>query len=746
MKVSRRALLVGGLVAGGGMGIAYVSHRLDDGDAAVKFGASTPNELPLNAFVKLSRDGRVTVAVHRAEMGQGVTTALPMLLAEEMDADLTQVSYEFAPNDRDYFNFGVMLRGRPLGPIEDRFWAATGTSVIREIFRAMGMSLTISSASVIDAWDTLRPAGAAARAMLLAAAAERWNTPIETLRTEPGRVIDPNAGRSLGYGELAAAAALVTPPSAPKLKSPASYRLVGNDLPRLDSREKALGKARFGIDVRDDAVLHAAVAMPPTAGGRVADFDDREAAQLPGVIGTQLLGDRAIAIFAKDSWTAMRAAKQVRITSAAFTGNASNWRDDYQSFLDSQEPSVFREEGDVEAPRPDHLNLMREYSAPFLAHACLEPMNCAARLEDGQLTVWAPTQAHSVARDVAASIAGLPPEAVTVERTLLGGGFGRRAEMDFVELAVAAAVARAGETVQLTYTREQDMQQDMYRPAAFSRLRGEINRQGEISSIDCELVTQSVVASYFQRTPTPRGGEAAADGSMASGASNMVYAIPNLRVRAIPAETGIPVGYWRSTGTSYNAFFVESFMDELAELANIDPLEFRLHHLAHSPKHKKVLETAAERGDWQSPLPAGRGRGVALTDSHGSVCAQVIEITLIDTTVRVDRVVCVLDCREVVHPGIVRDQLFSAINDGLASALTGRIDFDGEGVARQDNFDTYPLLRQADQPEMDIVLLPLGGRPGGVGEPGVPAVAPALAGAIYAAGGPRLRHLPLDNL
>jgi len=744
VTLSRRALIVAGVAAGGGLGLWYASRRLDDGDASAKFVASSPDSRALNAFIKIAPDGRVICAVHRAEMGQGVTTALPMLLAEELDADWSRVSYEFAPVDRDYFNFGIMERGRPLGPIEDSSGAAIGTALFRELFHAIGMSMTISSASVIDAWDSLRPAGAAARQMLVEAAAARWNTPAGELVTEPGVVVNPVSGARLEYGELADDAARISPPSDPPLKNPADWRLAGRPLPRLDVPTKVTGSARFALDTRLPGLRYAAIVHSPVAGGQVGDWDAGDARAMPGVERVVPAGRHALAVIAGNSWQARQGAMRLRLENTGATGaegvDSTGLFAAYRRELERDEPPVFREDGDALGVLACRTPIEAEYRLPYLAHVCMEPMNCTALVEADRVEVWAPTQANSIARDVAAATTGVDPSQVTVHTTLMGGGFGRRAEMDFVEQAVAAAMAVPGTPVQASWAREQDVRHDMYRPAALARLRAALDASGKVSALDYRLVTQSVVASYFARTPTPRGGDAEGDGSMASGASNLVYAIPNLRVSAIPVENGVPVGYWRSTGTSVNGFIVEAFMDELAEVAGADPLEFRLRHLDPAGPQRRVLERLAELVDWQP----GGGRGLALTESHGSICGQVVEIDVSNDRLKILRVSCVLDCRRIVHPDIVRSQVESAILDGLAAALYGEITL-ASGRVQQGNFDRYRLPRLADTPQLEIVLMESGGRPGGVGEPAVPAVAPALVNALRSSGTGNVYELPLSR-
>ncbi|MDJ0926926.1 MAG: molybdopterin-dependent oxidoreductase [Gammaproteobacteria bacterium] len=746
MTISRRGLLIAGVAVGGGLAVWYGNRRLDDGNASLKFGASTPDLNTLNAWVKIDTDGKIICGVHRAEMGQGVSTALPMMLAEELDADWTQVAFEFTPVDRDYFNFGIMENGRPFGPIADDRMAAAGTALLRRVFHAMGMAVTISSTSIVDAWDTLRPAGAAAREMLVAAAARRWQIPREQLQTENGRVLNPLTGDSLGYGELAAAAATERPPRDAIPKDPADWRLCGRSPPRLDGPDKSTGRATFAADQRFPGMRFATVVQSPVAGGRIEAFDDSRARKVTGVERILQVDDKAIIVIADSSWTALQAAGAIDIETTPGSGagslNSTELLEEYRSLLDAPDASVFRDDGDITAALKSSDQLESDYQLAFVAHACMEPMSCTALLENGRATVWAPTQSNSVTRDVVAELLQFEPRQITIHRSLMGGAFGRRAEMDFVEYAVHAAKAMPGTVVQLMYSREEDTQHDMYRPAAVVRVRGGLDESGRVKAFDFHAVTQSVTADYFRRTPTPRGGDAQRDGTMVTAARRMVYDIPHLRVTALPRDPGVPIGYWRSPGSSGNCFVVESFMDELAQAAKVDPLEFRLRHLQPLPRHRRVLEAVARESDWGRPPGPGRGRGIAMTDSCGSVCAQVVDVTLDGSALSIDRITCVIDCGPVIYPDGLHSQVEGSIVDGLAAALHGEITL-ADGRVQQSNFHDYRFLRLAETPPIDIVVLPAAGRPGGAGEPALPAVAPALVNAIADAGGPRVRELPI---
>ena len=746
MPLSRRALLLTGVAAGGGLGLWYGANRLDDGDATTKFGATTPDLSPLNAWIKIGADGRIVCGVHRTEMGQGISTSLPMMLAEELDADWDQVSFEFTPSDRDYFNFGMLENGRPLGSTENSLVAAAGTAVIRRVFHAIGMSLTISSSSIIDAWDTLRPAGAAARAMLVGAAAKRWQVSSDGLLTHSSRVINPATGESLGYGELAADAATETPPSDPPVKAPRDWRISGRPMPRLDIPDKVTGRTEFVTDLRLPGLRYAAVVHSPVAGGRIDGFNGDAAMVIDGVEQVLMLGDQAVAVVAGNSWAALEGAKRVEVQTRAGSGadgvHTDTLFDDYRTALDQPDSPVFRDDGDVTLALADAKVLETEYRLAFLAHVCMEPMSGAALYKDGHLTVWAPSQSPSIARDEALRLSGLEPEQVTVHQTFVGGAFGRRADMDYVQHAVRAAMALPGSPMQVLYSREEDVRHDMYRPAVLARVRGALETDGHIRALDYQAVTQSVVASFYARTPNPRGSNAEADGMMITAARSQVYEVPNLRVTTLPVDPGVPAGYWRSPGSSGIAFIVESFMDELAEAAGADPLEFRLRHLAKLPLHRAVLEATAEKAGWNQPLMLGQGRGIALGDSCGALCGMAADVTLVDGELTINRMTCVIDLRQLINPDTAHSQVEGSIVDGLSAALYGEVTF-RDGVAQQSNFNDYRFLRIADTPPIHVLLLASGGRPGGAGEPALPCVAPALAGAIRSAGGPRLRVLPM---
>lgn len=743
MAVTRRRVLVSALVVGGGLAITAGLRRLDDGNARTKFGAGHPDETVLNAWLRVAPDGGITCGVHRAELGQGVATVLAMLLAEELDADWRRVRYAFTPLDKDYFNFGILAGGEPFGPVAGRPLAAAGTSVLRAVFRQIGLDVTIASSSTVDAWDTLRAAGAEARWRLQSAAAARFRVPVGRLVTTDGVVSDPETGQRAHLGELAADAARLAPAGRVPPKVPAAFRLLGRSLPRLDVPAKVTGSTRYAIDHVEPGMLFGAVRHAPAVGGRLGAVDPAPALAVPGVVRVVPVLDRAVVVLAADTWTAEQGAAQLALTavSGPAVGDSAALDAAYRAALDDPAATVFVAPDGTAAPATATREAV--YSLPFLAHACLEPMNCAARFAAGRLTLWAPTQAPVLVRDEAAKYTGLDPAGIDVRGQPIGGGFGRRADVDYAIEAAVVALAVPDTTVKLTWSRAEDLRHDMYRPMAVGRVRGGVTADGRIASLDYTLVSESVVASNNRRTPSPRGGEAAKDRTTLSGAIDHPYAVPVQRFAYVPRDDGIPVGFWRSVSASINPFLLESFIDELAAAAGADALEFRRRHLAGHDRHLEVLAAAAELAGWANPLPPGAGRGLALGENHGSVAALVVEVGPAADGLRVRRISAVVDCGFAVHPAAAEDQVTGGILDGYRAACLPGITLRG-GAVEQGNFDGFPWLRLADAPPVAVRLISRpDARPAGIGEVGVPLVAPALANAIAAATGTRLRELPL---
>ena len=740
--LNRRRFLLTGAALGGGLLVGCSAQRLGEGATF----EPVDGQVALNAWVKITPDDRVIVAAPRSEMGQGVHTGLAQLLADELDARWEQVSVEAAPLARVYANTALLLNVSPLLPDDDGLLARLTRASLQTVGYALALQVTGGSSSIRDAWEPLRLAGATARQQLLGAAAQRWQVPLAELTVQEGVVRHAASGRALRFGELAQAAAALPAPEDVAMKPSAARRLIGQPVPRIDIPAKVNGQARFGIDTRLPGLLYGAIRQCPVFGGRLHPFDLQAARALPGVKDVITLNEQAVVVLAGNTWTAQQAVNALPL----------QWDEGPHAQLDSaavsaqlraalQTPGTrFRHQGDaaaVLAQTPAPQRLQAEYEVPFLAHAALEPVNCTAQVKGGRVTVWCGTQAPSLAQWLAAQVADVDTDQVTVHVPYLGGGFGRRLESDMVEQAVAVALRTQGAPVKLTWSREEDLQHDMYRPAAMARFEAALDEQGHPLAWRNSVAAPSIGLSTMQRL-LPSLAMDMPDKNQIEGAFELPYAVPNLEVRQMRCATPVPVGSWRSVGHSYNAFFTECFLDELAHAARQDPVAYRLSLLARQPRHQAVLKAAAERAGWGQPRPAGRALGVALHESFGSVCAQVAEVAAEGGRLRVHRVVAALDCGTVVNPDTVAAQLQSAIVYGLSAALMGEITLQA-GRVQQRNFPDYDAIRLADMPHIDTVLLPSQAPPGGVGEPGTPPLAPAVANAWFALSGERLRRLPL---
>ena len=749
--LSRRGFLVAGAAATGGLlvgcGVSPSARLGAPGD----FPAGTQS-VALNGWVSLSADGRVIVAAPRAEMGQGAHTALALLVAEELEADWARVEARHAPQGALYANTAVLLNASPF-ELDDEGWGArTTAATLAWAGRALSLHVTGGSSTVRDAWGPLRLAGATARALLLQAAAQRWQVPVAECRAEAGVVRHPPSGRQLGFGVLAEEAAALTPPQEVPLKDPAAFRFIGREgVPRLDGAARTTGRTAYGADVRPPGLRFAAIAHAPTLGGGVTSFDTAATLRRPGVVAAFVLEAQAAVVVVADSFWRAHSAVQ-----AALAAGAVAWQDgphaglsspalrqQLQDALEGPEPGFsFRREGDAEAALASAgRRIEAVYEVPFLAHAALEPVNCTARVDDGRVTLWCPTQVPVLARLQAARTARVWPSNVTLHMTALGGGFGRRLEVDMVDEAVAIAMRLPGVPVQLQWTREEDFRHDTYRPAAMAGFRAALDERGRPLAWAHRVAAPSVTQSFSDRLvglPTP----SLPDKFQIEGAFDLPYAIPNVSVRQLRCKTPVPVGYWRSVGHSYNAFFTECFLDELAAAAGQDPLAYRRALLGRHPRHLAVLDLAAARAGWGTPLPAGHARGLALHASFGSICAQVAEVSLQDGQPRVHRVVCAVDCGVVVHPDNARAQVEGAVAFGLTAALMGEITLK-DGRVEQARFDQQDVLRLARMPAVETHFVPSARPPGGLGEVGVPPVAPAVVNALAVLTGQRIRRLPI---
>lgn len=776
--MKRRTLLLTGLGAAGALIVGWgaLPPRSRLGDAHTL--PPVDGEVGLNGWIKIASDGTVLLAMNRSEMGQGVHTVLAQLVAEELDVPLHTVRLTAAGHEAIYGNIAALVGGVPFGPRDHRRGGLRFAHwITAKVGRELGLNLTGGSSSTADAWDTLRLAAATARAQLLGAAALKHKLPVDELTVNAG-TIHHASGPLSHYGELAAQAAL-TPPGEVKLKDRKQWTQIGRPLPRTDLAAKVDGSARFGLDVRQQGQVFAAIRHCPMLGGGLGPANVDAVRARPGVLRVMALGPvagstAAYAVVARTTWHAREAAKALDVA----WQDPPNGRLDSKAIMASLEAEArrahaagdgfaFLEQGDARAALAGAATRLEAvYSAPHLAHATMEPMNCTVQVLDGHVTVWAPTQVPGFACDAAARVAGVAPENVTVHVTYLGGGFGRRLEVDFIAQAVRIALEMDGLPVQLVWSREEDMAHDFYRPAEVAVMQGGLDAAGQPVALALTNAADAIVPRWAERVmpglaPTldllnrnafPDGRAPAAllmrgdapDKTASEGLFELAYAIPNARIAHQAVRSGVPIGMWRAVGHSHHAFFKEGFIDELAHAAKADPVAFRLRLLEGLPRHQAVLRRAAEAAGWGQPLPAGVARGVAVHESFGSIVAQVVEVTKQDGKPRARRVVCAIDCGTVVNPGIVVRQMESCIVFGLTAALWGRIDIVA-GAVQQKNFPDHPLMTLAQCPTIETHLMPGESPPTGVGEPGLPPVAPALANAWFALTGERRRSLPLAS-
>jgi isoquinoline 1-oxidoreductase beta subunit len=711
VDLSRRRFLSVSAAVGGGLLIGFTAvPSIRDADAAQSAAGAT---FTPNAFIRIGSDGQVVLTMPYVEMGQGTYTSIPMLIAEELEVDLKQVRLEHAPPNEK-------LYGNPL---------------------LGGIQATGNSNAVRASWQPLRQAGATARTMLVSAAAKRWNVDPASCRAQSGKVLHAPTGRSIKYGELAADAARMPVPENAVLKRPADFKLIGTPAKRLDTPAKVNGTAVYGIDSRPPGVKIATLAQSPVFGGRVKSVDDTKAKAVKGVRQVVRLDD-AVAVVADH----MGAAKK------GLAALVIEWDDGPHAKLDTNEivgalekatlnpGAVAQNVGNIDSAMASAVTKVEAtYQVPFLAHATMEPMNCTVHVRKDGCEVWVGNQVLARAQ-AAAKTAGLPPDKVVVHNHLLGGGFGRRLEVDGITRAVQIAMQVDG-PVKVVWTREEDIQHDMYRPYFFDRLSGGLDAKGMPVAWNHRFAGSSIIARWAP--PLFKNG---LDPDTTEGAIDLVYALPNLHVEYLRVEPpGIPTAFWRSVGPSHNVFVTESFMDELAVAAKQDPVAYRRALLDKTPRAKAVLELAAQKAGWGKPLPQGVGRGASVQFAFATYLAQVAEVEVSkDGAVRVRRVVCAVDCGTVVNPDTVRAQIQSAIIFGVTAALHGEITLKG-GRVEQSNFHDYLMLRMNEAPAIEVHIVNSVEPPGGMGEAGTSAITPAVTNAIFAATGKRIRKLPVAN-
>jgi isoquinoline 1-oxidoreductase subunit beta len=693
-KLDRRSFLKAGAATAGGLLIAF---HLPESE---KLEAAPTSAAKLNAFIHIGSDDIVTFEIHKSEMGQGPVTSLSQLLGEELDCDWKQIRTEFAPVNPAY------------GPLQGTF----------------------GSMSIRTCWEPLRKAGASARDMLLEAAAQKWGVAKSQLRTENGYVINTASNARTSYGSLADAAGKLTPPAKVAVKDPKDFHLIGTSPKRLDTPLKVNGTAEFGLDAKVPGMVYAVVARCPVFGGKVASFDASKTKTVPGVMDAVQIS-RGVAVIADSTWAAMEGRKALRVQYDEGKNANLSSASIRELFVNlAQKPgAVARNDGDVNAALANGAKKIEAvYEAPYMSHAPMEPMNCTADVRRDSAEVWASTQIQTAAMGVTAKITGLHPDKIQIHTMYLGGGFGRRGGDDFVGEAVEISKA-IGKPVKLTWSREDDMQHDLYRPASYAKFAAALDQDGWPVAWDTRVVC-----------PSFGGLRNGVDRTSVEGIIDLEYRIPNFHVDYHPPDVDIPTTYWRSVGFSQNCFFSESFLDELAVASGKDPFEFRRKLLA-DPKSRRllgVLELAAGKAGWGKPLPAGHGRGIAVVNNIGSYNAQVAEVSIEKGKLRVHRVVCAVDCGHAVNPAGIEQQIQSGIVYGLSAAMKGSITIE-RGRVVQGNFNHYDVLRIDEMPVVEVYIVPSQAAPGGIGEASTPSIIPAVANAIYAATGKRLRKLPI---
>jgi len=701
--LNRRSFLQVSAAAGGGLLVGACLPSWTGTDLVNAAGSFEPN-----VWIKVNADDTVRIMLTMLEMGQGVMTSMPMLVAEELDFDWSRIKTEWAGADPKYGNpnFG-------------------------------GQQLTAGSNSVRGMWKVLRESGATARVMLVQAAAQTWGVPENSCTTDKGEVIHQASGRRLKYGALVDKAAALPVPTGVTLKDPKNFKVLGNSLARLDVPEKVNGSAVFGIDVKLPGLLTAKVVRCPVFGGKVAGFNADKAKAVPGVKNVVQITN-GVAVVADNYWSASRGAQALEVTwdegrLAKLTSAdiLAKYRE-----LAQQPGKVARNDGNADSTIASSKSFERTFEAPFLAHATMEPMNCTADVRADGCDVYVPTQGQTPSHQAAVAASGLPADKVKVHVTYMGGGFGRRGEADFVMDAVETSKA-IGKPVKVIWSREDDMQHDYYRPVSYARMWGAVDGSGKPTVFKQHIVQQSLMKRIGGLPPN------GVDFISVDGSANLPYDIPNIRVEYTEHDPGIPFGFWRSVGASFQGFVVEAFIDEMAAAAGKDPFQFRRDLLGKSPRHKAVLELAAEKAEWGKPLAAGRARGIAVMDAFGSYLAQVTEVS-VDArgAVRVHRIVCTVDTGWVINPDTIKAQMEGGIVYGLTAALRGEITIKN-GRVEQRHFGDYQMVRHNEMPVIEVYIVPSTEMPGGIGEPSTALAAGSLVNAVAAATGRRIYSLPI---
>ena len=753
--MKRRTWLLSALGATGalvvGWGVLPARSRMGSPELMLQ----TAGDVALNGWIKIAKDGAVILAMPRSEMGQGVHTALAMLVAEELDVPLSRVRLEQAGADSIYGNVAMLVASLPFHPLDSEGGEKPtkikmAEWVVGKLARELGINATGGSSTIADLWDPLRMAAATARASLVQAAATAWKVPANDITVANG-LMKHASGKTAHFGEMAAGAAGATPQGI-STKARKDWKLIGQSTARTDIPSKVTGQAQFGMDVRLPGMLFAAMRMSPVLAGTASSMDTQAALAIAGVENVVQIdawggGTGGVAVVGKSSWHARQGAQAVQVqwqNPSTALADTARIQADLLKALNTESGFTFHEQGvPTQAEKAAATRIDALYQAPYLAHATMEPMNCTAQVKDGKVEIWAPTQVPQMARDMAAKVAKVDKDQVTVHVTQLGGGFGRRLEVDFIGQAVQVAMACKGLPVQLSWSREEDMTHDFYRPMHLAKFQASLDDKGEVTSLRIKSAGDAITPRWMARAaPHLSGPIDMPDKTASEGLFDLPYGFASQHMSHVATKSGVPVGFWRSVGHSHNAFFSESFIDELAAATKQDPLAFRLNWLKDAPRYAAVLKLAADKAAWGTPLPAGRARGIALHESFGSIVAQVAEVSLEQGQIRVHRVVCAIDCGTVVNPGTVAQQMESSVIYGLSAALFGKIDIVG-GVVQQGNFPSYPMVSLSQAPQVETHIVPSTRHPAGVGEPAVPPIAPAVGNALFALTGKRQRALPL---
>ena len=734
----RRQFLRASFVAGVGLIVScsFPQAASAASHASQSSASGSSTGLAQNAWIRIDKSSTVTVAINHSEMGQRILTALAMIVAEELDADWSTIRTEMASMDPVYAN------------------------------PAFGLQATGGSTSVRTCWDELRKAGAATRALLVTAAAVTWQVSPRECRADRGKVLHVPSGRALRYGDLVEKAADIPVPTGVQLKTPRDFKIIGKRMPRLDTPEKTRGRAVFGMDVRLKGLLTATVLHPPVVRGRLKSLDAAKARSMPGVRHV-LPVSTGIAVVADRFWQARKASEELHVEwdhGQHANLNSESIRGRWVN-LAGQSGDRVRDEGDVDAAMKKAARVVEAvYELPFQAHGCPEPMNCTAFVRDDVCDVWVPTQNQSGTQEVASAITGLPLDRVRVHTTFLGGGFGRRGDVEFVTEAVELSKAVKA-PVKVVWTREEDIRHDHFRPASYHVLKAALDKTGRPIAFHhlflapaymdgmIETMAPAIMPRWLPRSMKNAVGRLAipiakyqkSAESASSGAATMAYAMDHIRVEYIKDDPGVPTGAWRSVANSRHAFVVESFLDEIAAAGRKDPVHLRLDLLKNEPKRRNVLKIAAERSQWDRRPPNGIYRGVAVHDFHDTPVAMVAEVSVDkDRHVKVHKMVCAVDCGTVINPQTVEAQISGAVAFGLTATLKGSITI-AKGRVQQSNFSDFPILTMEEMPAVEVHIVPSSAPPTGIGEVGVPPIAPAVANAVFAATGKRVRKLPITR-